>query len=289
MDLSEDGIIRVDEALLRDVIPKRDPFSRKGENGSIAVIGGSRLYHGAPVLSALGALRTGVDLVYLFVPHILVDPIRSLSPNFIVYPLPDAKITPGVANKILNSIPKIDSAVIGPGAGRQRTEGMKQLSFGLAEKRVKLVLDADALLPGVTEHLGNCEVVLTPHPGEFSRLYSTQIGESVKERITAVKEKAAKDGITILLKGATDIISDGELVGINETGTPAMTVGGTGDVLAGVVAANLAKGMSLFHSALVAAYVNGRAGELAQMRLGLRILATDLVEELPEVLKPFDA
>ncbi len=288
MDLTEEGVIRVDEALLRNIIPKRRASSRKGENGSVAIIGGSKLYHGAPVLSALGALRTGVDLVYLFVPHIVVNPIRSLSPNFIVYPLPDAKITPGVANKILNSIPKIDSAVIGPGAGRQRTEGMRQLSLGLAERRVKLVLDADALFPGVTEHLNNCEAVFTPHPGEFSRLYATEIGESVRERITAVKEKAVKDRITILLKGTTDIISDGESVAINETGTPAMTVGGTGDVLAGVVAANLAKGMNLFHSALAAAYVNGRAGELAQKKFGLRILATDVVEELPEVLKRFD-
>jgi NAD(P)H-hydrate epimerase len=270
------------------VFPKRSSSSRKGQNGSVAIIGGSRIYHGAPVLSALGALRSGIDLVYLFVPRVIVNPIRSLSPNLIVFPLPDAKITIGVANIILNSIPKIDSAVIGPGLGRQSPDGIKRLSAGLAKRGVKLVLDADALLPVVTNNLKNNEAVLTPHRGEFSRLYGVEIGDKVAEQAIIIREKAEQNGTTILLKGAIDIISDGDSIALNETGTPAMTVGGTGDVLAGIVAANLAKGMNQFHSAAAAAYANGRAGEFAQAKLGFRISPTDLLEELPEVLKPFD-
>ena len=110
----------IDEAYIKDLMIPRNSSSHKGENGTIGIIGGSRLYHGAPLLSALGALRSGSDLAYLFVPEVIANPIRATAPDIIVYPLPDSKFTMGVSNKILNFRKEINTFVIGPGIVNQK-------------------------------------------------------------------------------------------------------------------------------------------------------------------------
>ena len=262
--------------------------SRKGENGRVLVVGGSYLYHGAPLLSALGASKVGVDLVYLAVPNVIAAPIRAYSPTFIVLPLPDAKLTVGCVNRLLKWLPEVDAAVVGPGLGKQKTDGMKKLVRELALKGVKVVLDADALRVEVTQEVAGKPSVLTPHQGEFKRVFSKELDEKLESRATALKETAAQAKTTILLKGAVDIISDGTRVAFNRTGTPAMTVGGTGDVLAGVVAAFLALGAEPFAAAAAGAYINGLAGEAAEKELGLHITAVDVAGKIPYVLKRFD-
>jgi len=275
------------EELLKE-LPARRVDSRKGQNGTVAVIGGSRVYHGAPALSGMAAYRTGIDLVYLFVPEPLTAPIRSISPSFIVYPTPDYKLTIGCANKILAWMPKIDACVIGPGSGRQKPDGMKKLVAELSSNKVKIVVDADALQPEVVNGLSGREIVLTPHPGEFKRLFGVELESNIEQRKEAVKKAAKSLGVTIIVKGYLDIISDGERVVVDETGSPAMTVGGVGDVLSGIVAALLAKGLEPFKAAVAGAYINGKCGQMAAEKYGLRILPTDLIAEISNLLKKYD-
>jgi len=270
--------------LISKAIKPRKSDSRKGENGVALVVGGSWIYHGAPTLAALAALRSGIDLVFLACPKVIAPSIRAYDLNLIVIPLPDAKLTKGSVNRLLKWIPKVNSAVIGPGLGKQKTDGMKTLVSEL--EGVKVLLDADALHLDVLEKVK--VGVITPHAGEFKRLFGIELSKDYEERGRIVKEKAKEYKVTILLKGKYDIISNGEEVVINKTGSPAMTVGGTGDVLAGLVGGLMAKGIDPFIASVFGAYVNGLAGERLYQRLGLHITATDLINELPYVLKEFD-
>ncbi|MBM3898386.1 MAG: NAD(P)H-hydrate dehydratase [Thaumarchaeota archaeon] len=279
--------MQIGEELLEE-LPVRRVDSRKGQNGVVAVIGGSRIYHGAPALSGMAAYRTGVDLVYLFVPEPLVAPIRAISPSFIVYPTPDYKLTVGCANKILAWMPQVDACVIGPGAGRQKPDGMKKLVAELSSNKVKMVVDADALQPEVVAGLSGREAVLTPHPGEFKRITNVELEDDLEKRKESVRKAAESLGLAILVKGHLDIISDGKNVVVDETGSPAMTVGGVGDVLSGIVAALMTKGMEPFKAAVAGAYINGRCGQMAAEKYGFRILPTDLVAEIPNLLKKYD-
>jgi len=252
-------------------------------------VGGSWLYHGAPVLSALAALRTGADLAFVAVPRQIVASVRAQSPNIIAYPMPDAKVTIGSAQKLLRWLPSIDSAVVGPGMGRQETSGMIRLVTELSNRDVKLVLDADALVRDVVSAVAGKDVVITPHAGEFQRLFDTKLEVgNLRKRADEVANMAAEARVVILLKGQIDIVSDGTRTVVNRTGSPAMTVGGTGDVLSGVVAALMAQGASPLDAAVAGARVNGLSGELAARDLGMHIVATDVIDRLPFVLKNFD-
>ncbi len=275
--------------IVRRFIPARKASSRKGENGRVLVIGGSYLYHGAPILSSIAALRSGADLVYTCVPKINVVSTRAFSPNLIVLPLVDAKLTRGAVQKLLGNIPKeLDSATIGMGLGIQDREAMKILIKSLLDRAVMLSLDASSLIPDILPEIKDKNVVVTPHSGEFKRLFGEMPPENVKKRSIMVQKYAKDNGVTILLKGPTDVVSNGKQTYLNPKNLAAMTVGGTGDVLSGVVAAMLAKNKDPLEAASAAVFVNGKAGYLAQKSYGLHILATDLLEFIPVSMKPFD-
>jgi ADP-dependent NAD(P)H-hydrate dehydratase len=281
--------INLQSKLVKKFIPARKSKSRKGDNGTVLVVGGSYIYHGAPILSSLAALRSGSDLVYTCVPKINAQATRAISPNLIVLPLVDAKLTRGAANKLLGQIPHgLDSATIGMGLAIKDIESLKTLVKPLLNRDVRLSLDASALVNGILPLLQNQNVVVTPHAGEFKRMFGDIPAESIKERISIVEKHAEKNSLTILLKGPTDIISDGKKTFLNSKKTPAMTVGGTGDVLSGIVAAFLSRNRNPLESASAAAFVNGLAGKLVQRKLGLHMAATDLIDVLPSILKPFD-
>jgi len=276
-------------AIIKNFIPSRKFASRKGDNGKILVLGGSYFYHGAPILSSLAALRCGTDLVYTCVPKINVQATRAISPNLIVLPLVDAKLTRGAVHKLLGVIPKeLDSATIGMGLAIQDIEALKLLVTSLLNQDVRLSLDASALVNDILPLIKDKKVVVTPHAGEFKRLFRELPPETKKERISTVERHAKENGLTILLKGPTDIVSDGQTTYLNVKNTPAMTVGGTGDVLSGVVAGILSKNRNPLEAAAAAVFVNGKAGMLAQRRHGLHIVATDLLEFISEAMKPFD-
>lgn len=274
------------------VLPARKKASRKGQNGRVLVVGGSPLYHGAPIYTGLAAYRTGVDLVYLAVPKPLVAAIRSLSPSFIVIPLPDVKLTTGCVRKLTRLIARreivVDSVVIGPGIGRGRARETAALARRVAERELGLVLDADSLQREVLEGVSQLRVVATPHDGEFLRVFGEKVGEDLGDRTSRVEEAAKEMGFTILLKGPIDVISDGDNTMVNRTGNCGMTVGGTGDVLSGVVAGLLSKGIPPLEAAAVASWINGTAGDLAYGRDGFHFLSEEVVGFIPQVMKQFD-
>lgn len=274
---------------MKNFIPPRKFASRKGDNGKVLVLGGSYFYHGAPILSSLAALRCGTDLVYTCVPKINVQATRAISPNLIVLPLVDAKLTRGAVHKLLGVIPKeLDSATIGMGLAIQDIEALKILVTSLLNRDVRLSLDASVLVSDILPLIKNKKVIVTPHAGEFKRLFGELPPDSKKERISIVEKYAKENSLTILLKGPTDIVSDGQKTYLNVKNTPAMTVGGTGDVLSGMVAGMLSKNRNPIEAAAAAVFINGKAGMLAQKKHGLHIVATDLLEFISDAMKPFD-
>ena len=274
---------------IENFIVPRKSTSRKGENGIVLVVGGSYIYHGAPILSSLAALRSGTDLVYTSVPKINVASTRSISPNLIVIPLVDQKLTLGAVKKLVGALPRnLHSATIGMGLAIQEKNSLLHLVKSLLDRDVRLSLDASALIPEVLPILANKNVVVTPHAGEFKRLFGEILSDSTSERINLVEQNALKYGITILLKGPTDVISDGNMTYLCEKNTPAMTVGGTGDVLSGLVAGLLSNNRNCLESAAAASFICSLAGKEIQSKLGLHITSMDLIDELPNVMKPFD-
>ena len=274
---------------IENFIAPRKSTSRKGENGIVLVVGGSYIYHGAPILSSLAALRSGTDLVYTSVPKINVASTRSISPNLIVIPLVDQKLTLGAVKKLVGALPRnLHSATIGMGLAIQEKNSLLHLVKSLLDRDVRLSLDASALIPEVLPILANKNVVVTPHAGVFKRLFGEILSDSTSERINLGEQNALKYGITILLKGPTDVISDGNVTYLCEKNTPAMTVGGTGDVLSGLVAGLLSNNRNCLESAAAASFICSLAGKEIQSKLGLHITSMDLIDELPNVMKPFD-
>jgi ADP-dependent NAD(P)H-hydrate dehydratase len=278
----------IDAAYVAKVIPPRRKDSHKGMNGTVCVVGGSRLYHGAPFLCAMGAMRSGVDLVFLAVPATIATSIRALSPDIIVVPLPDSKLTRGNVSKLMSWVPNVDTFAVGPGLGPQRPESLAQALNEMKGEGRSLVVDADALRQPVLPSIRNTKTVVTPHAKEFERLFGESLPDELDARTNVVSAQARKSGLTVLVKGPVDIISDGERVAHNETHSPAMTVGGTGDVLTGITAGLLAKKVQPFEAACAAAYVNGSAGLEASKELGLHITASDVVNQIANVMKKYD-
>jgi NAD(P)H-hydrate epimerase len=275
--------------LIAKLIPARSARSKKGDNGVVLVVGGSKIYHGAPLLASLAAMRSGADLVYVAVPKSICTPLRSYSPSLIVLPLPDDRLTVGSVNRLKTMLPKnVNAAAIGMGLSIAKIEALTNLIGELEGMNSKILLDASALVPDVLPSISKRQAVLTPHAGEFERIFGHKLENGEKERIESVKKFASRHAVTVLLKGWIDVISDGNKVVVNKTHNSAMTVGGTGDVLSGLTAGLLAKGMSPFDASLAGAYINGAAGNRAYKRLGLHTMPTDIIDEIPEVMKKFD-
>lgn len=281
------------DELLKKVIQPRRADAHKGDNGVTCVVGGSRLFHGAPFFSSMSCLRTGADLVYLAVPKLIATAVRSLSPDLIIFPIADAKLTTGAADALLKWLPEIDSLVIGPGMGRQSLDGAKKLIRDIClERKVKTSIDAEAQNIEIYNLVKNKGCVTTPHPGEFKRVFGTDAGSLLDDKISSVVSKAKEFGITIVLKGADSIVSDGTETYVNRIGSPGMTCGGIGDTLSGVIGALIAQAsgtdLKSVEIAAAASYVVGLAGRRAVSEKGFHIVATDIIEQIPAVLKPYD-
>jgi len=278
------------KSIIKGFMPTRNKSSRKGDNGKVLVVGGSYVYHGAPVLSSLAALRTGTDLVYTAVPKNNVQATRAISPDLIVIPLADAKLTRGSVNKLLGQIPKdLDSATIGMGLAIQDIEALKILVKSLLNRDIRLSLDASALVKPILPLIKGKNVIVTPHSGEFYRLFGEELPSEKKNYAKFIEKVAKKYSVTILLKGQSDIISDGKRTFQNsKTESSAMTVGGTGDVLSGIISGLLARNRNSLESAAIAAYLNGLCGKYVQKEIGIHMVASDLINALPYVAKTFD-
>ena len=284
-------LISINDDTIKKILVSRKISSRKGDNGIVLVIGGNRIYHGAPILASIAALRSGTDLVYTAIPSINVEATRSYSPDLIVLPLVDEKLTMGSASRLIKTLPKkVDSAAIGMGMSIAKKEALLSLIEILLKNKTKLVLDASALIPEILPKIRETGCIITPHGGEYMRLFKTELNNqdiNNYEHIEHVVKNANKYGITIILKGWKNIISNGERTAVIERSTPAMTVGGTGDVLAGLAAGYFGK-MNSFDAACTSVYFNGLAGIYAYQKLGLHMAASDLLDNLPHVIKKFD-
>ena len=278
----------IDEQYVKNLIVPRRSSSHKGENGTIGIVGGSRLYHGAPVLSAMGALRSGSDLAYLFVPEIIATPIRSMSPDLIIYPLPDSKITIGVANKILNFRNNITTFVIGPGMVNQKMNGLIKLVLGLENKNINIILDAGAINQELIDSVEGKNVVVTAHLGEFKKLINKELNNE-NEIKNELLNYAKNRNLVIVVKGETDYITDGNELFINKSGNSCMTKGGTGDILAGVIATQLSVGQSPLNAAIMGTYFMGKTGELVYEKWGFQFMNAELLIELSSYLKKFNS
>jgi len=287
-------MLEVTKDILKKIYKPRPKDSKKYDFGLLIVIGGSDFYSGSPALSAMAAFKSGVDMVRIIAPKRAADIIASFSPNLAVYPL-DGKWLESKHLATLISMTESAKAVahgnsavvIGGGVGRSK-ETQKVILEYLKQVQVPVVIDADAIhaVGGKQEIISGKNFLITPHTYEFFVLTGKEVYKlPEEEKIKLVYQEAARLQTTILLKGAIDIISDGKEVALNRTGTPYMTVGGTGDTLAGIAGALLARGLSPFEAVQAAAYINGLAGELAGKKLGESLTATDLIDEISNVIK----
>jgi ADP-dependent NAD(P)H-hydrate dehydratase len=282
-------VATVTNKLVKEITVPRLLSSKKGDNGIVLVVGGNKFYHGAPTLSSMAALRSGTDIVYTAVPKSNIVAVRSFSPNIIAFPISDDKLTMGSANRLLAMIPKKPhTAAIGMGMTIARPEALQSMIRNLKSDGIRLLLDASALFPAVLKEICGSDTIITPHAGEYKRIFGENAGIDENERISNVYKRAKEYSITILLKGHTDIISDGERVAINKIHNCAMTVGGTGDILSGLTAGILTK-MKSYEASILGVYFNGVAGNLAYDKVGLHMIATDLLECLPNAMKSFDS
>ncbi|MDO9327002.1 MAG: NAD(P)H-hydrate dehydratase [Methanoregula sp.] len=250
------------------LIQPRENKTHKGVGGEVLVIGGGP-YQGAPYLAGLGALRAGADIVRI------ASPVFEPIPDLIYERLNGEKIGEEHIERLIALAERADVVVCGNGIG---TESHAVVT-AIAPHCKRAVFDADALrlpLPAAQE-----ETIYTPHAGEFTRITGKNLPGDTIGRATITRD-AGING-TVLLKGHIDVITDGTRVRFNRTGNPAMTVGGTGDVLAGIAGALLVH-LPAFDAACIAAYVNGRAGERVASERGSGMLASDLVDRIPAEL-----
>jgi len=261
--------------------------SHKGQNGRLLVIAGGP-YTGAPALVGFGALGMGVDLVHIATPALAATVVASYSPTFIVHPLVGHRLLREDLRQIQEITSRVDAVAIGPGLGdvEGTLEAVREVVRSLS---IPIVIDADAIkaVGADPRCLAGKKAVLTPHSREFQTLTGKSLPDPPEERAGIVRDAAKSLGATILLKGPVDIVSDGARLKFNYTGNPGMTVGGTGDVLCGVTAGLIAKGMSPFDAARLAAFANGAAGDLAFEAKSYGLTSVDVADNLGYVLRKF--
>ena len=259
--------------------PTRPVDGHKGTFGRVLIVAGSRGMSGAACLSGVAALRGGAGLVFLAVPEGILSVVAGYEPSYLTIPLPedtDGRIKEQAKELLASHAESADAIACGPGLGQ--SEELASLVRWLYTSVPKfLVLDADALnlLAKTPEILkqqpqaetGNIPRILTPHPGEFSRLTGRSIQEIQKDRESIACEFAQTHGVVLVLKGPNTIITDGERLADNTTGNSGLATGGSGDVLTGLIAAVLGQGMPAFDAAHFAVHLHGLAADLAAEEL----------------------
>jgi NAD(P)H-hydrate epimerase len=262
----------------------QDPDATTADFGSILVIGGSERFTNTPAIAGLGALRTGCNFVDIAAPEPSIASSRTFALNVISTPLNGDRILPGHVDALRKSMEWADALVVGPGVGRDsRTQ--EALAMFLQDVRKPAVIDAGAIRvvrdnPDIVEH----NWVITPHVGEFRELTGEQPTEDTDQRMLLVEQYTAEFDCTILLKGPVDIITSGGETTTVEAGNRYMAQGGTGDVLAGVTAALLARHDDPVESTATAAWVNGKAGDRALDHHGPGFILEELLQAVADVV-----
>jgi NAD(P)H-hydrate epimerase len=254
----------------------RDPDSHKGENGKVAVIGGSRTQHGAPLFSALAAEASGVDLVYVCLPARHEEVAKTQSLNFQVHPFDGDDLTKRDLDAIVQLLATMDACVIGPGLSR--TPGtLKILRELVDECPCRMILDATALQPWTLEAVRGRDAILTPHLGELERM-----GVALDQ----LGERASEAGATIVFKASVVRIAghDGRMHEATG-GNAGLTHGGTGDALAGLIAGLLAQRVPGIGAASMAATIIKRAATILFETHGYAYTTRDIIKQIPHLLR----
>lgn len=267
--------------------------AHKGTFGRVFIIAGSVGMTGAAALAATAAVRSGAGLVTIGIPEGLNDILEVKVTEAMTLPLPETpsgSLGKRAKEKSLDFAGKCDAVVLGPGLSTN-PETVEFVRGFIAECSVPMIVDADGLnalaeYPDIFKE-AKAPIVITPHPGEMARLLSTSVSDVQEDRIWAVKTAAKKFGCTAVLKGARSLIAttDGKLI-INPTGNAGMATGGSGDVLAGMIGAFLARGMKPYEAAAAGIYLHGLAGDLAAKKQGqICLAASDIIDFLPKAFK----
>lgn len=269
------------------ILPDRRENAHKGDFGRILLLCGSRGYTGAAWFSAMGALRTGAGLVYLGVPESIytIEAVKLNEP--IVFPLPeeDGKLSTNAIAEVQKLLPIMDAVLVGPGLGISHGTS-EMLKWILQNYSGPVVVDADGINV-LAQHMDilrerHFPTILTPHPGEFSRICSKPNADRQSAAMTFAKE----NNCILVLKGHRTVITDGKQCYINPTGNPGMAVGGSGDVLAGMIVSLIGQGIDPLQAAACGAYLHGAAGDICAKNKGqYGMLPSDMVEVLPRLLK----
>tara|TARA_Y100000310_G_C20538422_1_gene742021 strand:+ start:144 stop:995 length:852 start_codon:yes stop_codon:yes gene_type:complete len=281
---------KVTKDILKEVYSSRQEEVKKYDYGLLLVIGGDEFYTGAPALSGLAGFRAGADMVRIIAPKRAANIIASFSPVLAALPLDSTHL---LKEHLATLLSKAEAAkevahgkaavVIGGGLGRSEETLETVLEF-LRQVSLPVVIDADALHAIAKDPtvLAGKPFVITPNTFEFQLVTGREVRSlSEEERVKVVEEEAARLQTTIVLKVKTDIISDGKDVLLNETGSPYLSIGGTGDTLAGIAGALLDRGIEPLKAAAVAAYINGKAGEVAAKSKKDSLIATDVIDAIP--------
>lgn len=280
-------IRRLNHETVLSLLPDRNPWGHKGDFGKLLLLCGSRGYTGAAFFAAMGALRSGAGLVFLGVPESIygIEAVKLNEP--VIFPLPDAdgRLSADAVPEILSRLPRMDAVLVGPGLGQ--SDGTLAVVRAVLEKaECPVVVDADGInvLRAHRDLLRGRKspTILTPHDGEFARLGGI-IGE---DRMAAAAALAEDLGCVVLLKGHETCVTDGTDGYINPTGNSGMAVGGSGDVLAGVITALLGAGLPPLEAAACGAWLHGAAGDRCAAELGqYGMLPTDMLSALPRLMK----
>ncbi len=270
-------------------LPKARRESHKGDYGKLLLLCGSTGFTGAAALSSGAALRTGAGLVYLGTPESVYPILATKLDEPVVFPLPcnrQGRFARSAHTSVISRLQAMDACLIGPGIGND--SDTQELVYAVLEHSTcPVVLDADGI-SAVANRLykvrnASCPVIMTPHDGEFRRIG----GDTESNRITGTLAMAEKTGAVMIRKGYRTVIAspDGQVY-INSTGNPGMAVGGSGDVLSGILTCLLGQGMEPVQAAAAAVWIHGAAGDLCQKRLGVRsMLPSDMIEALHEILR----
>ena len=280
-------IRELDHESVLSLLPDRDPWGHKGTFGKILLLCGSLGFTGAAYLAAMGALRSGAGLTFLGVPESIyaIEAVKLSEP--VVFPLPDngGKMGIEAIPKILERLPQMDAVLIGCGMG-QDDSALAVTQAVLENAKCPVVVDADGInvLSAHKDILRGRQypTILTPHDGEFLRFGGT-IGE---DRISSAAYFAREWNSIVLLKGHETCITDGRTGYVNHTGNPGMAVGGSGDVLAGIIVSLLGQGVAPLEAAACGAWLHGAAGDICAEEIGqYGMLPTDMLKVLPRLLK----
>lgn len=278
-----------DDEFVRENIPKRCNNSHKGDYGKLLIIAGSEGMSGAAYLASEAALKSGAGLITLACPSSLNKILEVKTTEAMTMPLADndGHIAGEAVGDVLKALEKADTVLIGPGIGRSDEVG-QVVKAVLKNSTVPVVIDADAIF-AVSQSKDllrecACDLVFTPHTMEMSRLTGLDVSYIEENRLEVSREFAEDAGAVLLLKGHHSIVTATDLTQyINNTGNPGLASGGSGDVLSGIIAALLARGISCEKAAAMGAYIHGLAGDIAKQHCGMESMsARDLIDCLPE-------